>query len=574
MVEMICSAISGDRPSPARVAAAGSHQRLSEDHQPRWYHDGWANHNCKYQMLVVRNSHGMKPEISIPLEKRKIISLTPGHIFMSLGKAATMASGDNDNYDWLFKQMDEVRQNKVDSSNDMASLSKSIGICESNPRSDEKSKNKEDCSEDVALLYNLCPISPVKPRFELNGFDRLCEPSGGMGSGDDDSFPASQNKPGIESIKLQAEVVADDSTDDDDCVILDGEPNTSVEAVVETGDDDILVTREKGEIACRDFPHPRNLCATFPFTSTPHVRHCVQCYCFVCDTRAPCSRWGTGNSTTNHCHATSEDKHWKAERSRAKKKGNYKPLRNVPALEIDGEENDDDDTRLIKALLHTPEVPMLGLGPPNSFASARGARSLGSMSIPHRQSFKRPGLVGASLNNTNNNMMNNNNRFGFGAQLPTDPSLNWRRALETPSIGIPNAYSVGTSAPLPGPGAVFRPTSNFAGSLAGPFQQLGSGSGLLLPSGPVLSGIGPGRGVGSRLFEIEAARGNRGGLLMDGVDGLGRAMNGGSGAFMSSREFGSAWIQWFLSRGGLRSSSRGMGSKFPATNFGGNDLGQ
>lgn len=30
------------------------------------------------------------------------------------------------------------------------------------------------------------------------------------------------------------------------------------------------------QIACRDYPHPRHLCAKFPFGSTPHERHCDQ----------------------------------------------------------------------------------------------------------------------------------------------------------------------------------------------------------------------------------------------------------------------------------------------------------
>jgi hypothetical protein len=30
------------------------------------------------------------------------------------------------------------------------------------------------------------------------------------------------------------------------------------------------------QIACRDYPHPRHLCAKHPFSSTPHDRHCDQ----------------------------------------------------------------------------------------------------------------------------------------------------------------------------------------------------------------------------------------------------------------------------------------------------------
>ncbi|KAG7984846.1 hypothetical protein I3843_04G180600 [Carya illinoinensis] len=34
-------------------------------------------------------------------------------------------------------------------------------------------------------------------------------------------------------------------------------------------------------IARRDYPHPCHLCAKFPFSSTPHDRHCEQCHYFV-----------------------------------------------------------------------------------------------------------------------------------------------------------------------------------------------------------------------------------------------------------------------------------------------------
>ncbi|KAE9587278.1 hypothetical protein Lalb_Chr23g0271971 [Lupinus albus] len=50
-------------------------------------------------------------------------------------------------------------------------------------------------------------------------------------------------------------------------------------------------------VACRDFPHSRHLCSKFPFKTTPHVRHCEMCYCYVCDTSAPCMYW------TLHCNA-------------------------------------------------------------------------------------------------------------------------------------------------------------------------------------------------------------------------------------------------------------------------------
>ncbi|PNT70688.1 hypothetical protein BRADI_2g16231v3 [Brachypodium distachyon] len=64
-------------------------------------------------------------------------------------------------------------------------------------------------------------------------------------------------------------------------------------------------------IACRDFPHSRHLCSQFSFNTTPHVKHCSMCYCFVCDAPAPCRYWGNGLTIDDHCHATDKETKWK-----------------------------------------------------------------------------------------------------------------------------------------------------------------------------------------------------------------------------------------------------------------------
>ncbi|XP_011024507.1 PREDICTED: uncharacterized protein LOC105125656 isoform X3 [Populus euphratica] len=111
--------------------------------------------------------------------------------------------------------------------------------------------------------------------------------------------------------------------DDDDCVVLGGDPDKPVSAVddacrneTDSSDDgdDVLVVAEKGQVACRDYPHPRHLCVEFPFGSTPHARHCHLCHCYVCDSLAPCVHWGTGVSTIDHCHATDKQEMWKNQR--------------------------------------------------------------------------------------------------------------------------------------------------------------------------------------------------------------------------------------------------------------------
>ncbi|KAI4350298.1 hypothetical protein L6164_004766 [Bauhinia variegata] len=107
---------------------------------------------------------------------------------------------------------------------------------------------------------------------------------------------------------------------DDDCVVLDGDPEDRVTSVneTETESDELLVVGEKGQIACRDYPHARHLCAEFPFSSTPHEKHCDQCHCYVCDSLAPCLKWGTGISDNDHCHASEKVEMWKTQRKNFK----------------------------------------------------------------------------------------------------------------------------------------------------------------------------------------------------------------------------------------------------------------
>ncbi|KAJ8747228.1 hypothetical protein K2173_017300 [Erythroxylum novogranatense] len=117
---------------------------------------------------------------------------------------------------------------------------------------------------------------------------------------------------------------------DDDCVVLDGDPDIPVPIVKDADNDgdDILVVGQKGQIACRDYPHSRHLCAKFPFNSTPHERHCIL------DSRAPCVHWGTGVSRIDHCHATDKHEIWKLQQEefRLKRKGSSIIDLNCPYL--------------------------------------------------------------------------------------------------------------------------------------------------------------------------------------------------------------------------------------------------
>lgn len=151
---------------------------------------------------------------------------------------------------------------------------------------------------------------------------------GGDGRSKDDSDDVVVVGEVIVNPKQNLKLLTNADDDDDDCVVLEEDPDKPVEVENDRGDDsdELLVVSEKGQIACRDYPHSRHLCAKFPFGSTPHERHCDQCHCYVCDTIAPCVYWGTGISSTAHCHATDKDKFWKAQRQNTRKSDKVLPL--------------------------------------------------------------------------------------------------------------------------------------------------------------------------------------------------------------------------------------------------------
>ncbi|XP_020197400.1 uncharacterized protein [Aegilops tauschii subsp. strangulata] len=146
----------------------------------------------------------------------------------------------------------------------------------------------------------------------------------GLGEGLDDSAVIQELLSALEGEKKAAD--DDDDDDDDDCVILDGDPDKPLVVVKEEkpgkdgAEEDLQVLSEKGEVACRDFPHPRHLCARLPFGAGSHANHCTMCHCYVCDSRAPCPWWGKGTLPTDHCHATDKDEKWKKQRQSLKRK--------------------------------------------------------------------------------------------------------------------------------------------------------------------------------------------------------------------------------------------------------------
>ena len=81
-------------------------------------------------------------------------------------------------------------------------------------------------------------------------------------------------------------------------------------------DDELVVTGHSGiRGALNDFPHARSLCATFPLATHPPRTSCPNCFCFVCETPAPCASWGAGDAPdADHCLASERDQTWRARR--------------------------------------------------------------------------------------------------------------------------------------------------------------------------------------------------------------------------------------------------------------------
>lgn len=157
------------------------------------------------------------------------------------------------------------------------------------------------------LLFDISSEEePVSEGSKEDDYDRLSEVLCGPDDFDEIVF-ISENNPS-KRLKLSKCV-----EDDDECVVLDGDPDKPLEVSNDEGEEDgdeLQIVGQKGEIACRDLPHSRHLCAKFKFSSTAHEKYCELCHCFVCDTRAPCLLWGSGISKIDHCHATDKEEIW------------------------------------------------------------------------------------------------------------------------------------------------------------------------------------------------------------------------------------------------------------------------
>ncbi|KAG8370846.1 hypothetical protein BUALT_Bualt13G0025800 [Buddleja alternifolia] len=248
---------------------------------------------------------------------------------------------------------------------------------------------------------------------------------------------ADSKKSKFESRKDSAKIVDDEG---DDCVVLDGDPEKPLVAVGsgradDDDSDDLEIIGEKGEVACRDFPHPRHLCAKHPFASTSHDLHCTQCHCYVCDSLAPCASWGTGFSGMDHCHATDKEERWKAERKHIKKLNN--PRLVLPRTI---------DTYFSAQLHQTTQTPQLAPIPPNSFVQNQGLRPINS----------RP----CSISSNMPNVINQGRSLPSGYVVPRckrQPQLAPQQLHTTCHSNIPSRGKTGNSGPqFISPRAVFK----------------------------------------------------------------------------------------------------------------------
>ncbi|CAL5432539.1 unnamed protein product [Camellia sinensis] len=227
---------------------------------------------------------------------------------------------------------------------------------------------------------------------------------------------------------------------DDDCVVLEGDPDKPVAIEIENnteGDsDDLSIVGEKGQIACRDYPHARHLCAKFPFTSSLHERHCPQCHCYVCDSLAPCVNWGNGTSRIDHCHATDKDEFWKFQRQ-SFKQGNKAPLP-VPKFP---------DT----SLSIRPPPTITQLQPKNQISRSATIRACSmptSFGVPNitdqgrsqqsvyvRNKFH-PDLVSRQLLSTRNNIIRRDRRFGNSGPPYINSHTIFKRAAGSTRVAL------------------------------------------------------------------------------------------------------------------------------------------
>ncbi|KAL6533392.1 hypothetical protein OROMI_027504 [Orobanche minor] len=99
----------------------------------------------------------------------------------------------------------------------------------------------------------------------------------------DDSYPSPDKKftPLRPILCLKNKDQIKKAEEREECFILEFDPYDDLEKLkfplcsdFSNDEDDLRILAEKGQVACRDYPHPRHTCAKYLFDKTPHDSHC------------------------------------------------------------------------------------------------------------------------------------------------------------------------------------------------------------------------------------------------------------------------------------------------------------
>ncbi|KAK9756827.1 hypothetical protein RND81_01G123400 [Saponaria officinalis] len=225
-------------------------------------------------------------------------------------------------------------------------------------------------------------------------------------------------------------------------------------------------------VACRDFPHPRHLCANFPFSSTSHESRCNLCHCYICDSLAPCAYWGSGALTTDHCHATDKAVYWQTERRK------FRLLKN-PSLPT---------PKPAVSVAQFPQHPQASLRPclisRNGGPTPFGVPNIVRLSNSHRPGVAvarngyQPHLVSRQLTRASNTDTRRSNQVAQMAPRMTLSRPIFKRHGFTVRAGVPNRAahyspdSVSVAFSHPQQLAASRPIDNSSANLQVPTPRL------------------------------------------------------------------------------------------------------
>ncbi|KAL6883805.1 hypothetical protein ACP4OV_011219 [Aristida adscensionis] len=282
---------------------------------------------------------------------------------------------------------------------------------------------------------------------------------------------------------LQKKSKLDDghNVDDDDCVVLDGDPDKAVTVAEEEGSagdsssDELQIVAEKGPLACRDFPHSRHSCSNFPFSTTSHEKYCNMCHCFVCDTPAPCNYWCNGTPVIDHCHATDKEGKWKTLRQAFKGKSlpasGPDKLQNVMCTTVTSLRQ---QTQAMQCQVAVPQSLLSSASNMDNPSRENQSALLNEMSQNQqrhhsvRLSLSVSGTVGTPRAGGLSNAhiaLNNNSRAIFKRSGALSPGLKTARPSRFGSVAAPdNSLLHPTLAHVSRPTQVARRTNVFAGA--------------------------------------------------------------------------------------------------------------